>query len=74
MQHQDIIVQLPCPPPNGTQVLANFGFLTSEGHFFNYGSPPIAMIVFYIACFAVVCIAFMLNCKRKANFRDWKRH
>ncbi|KAF2879508.1 hypothetical protein ILUMI_26662 [Ignelater luminosus] len=75
VQHQDIIVQLPCPPPNGTQVLANFGYLTTDQHFYDYGSSPIAMVVFYIICFVVICFAFVLKCKKvNRNSRNWKQH
>ncbi|KAF7272001.1 ATP-binding cassette sub-family G member 8 [Rhynchophorus ferrugineus] len=64
VQHQDIIVQLPCPPPNGTQVLFNYGYLPSQNLLFDYGNVPIAMLVFYLVFFVVVCVAFVMNCGR----------
>ena len=48
VQHQDIIVQLPCPTGNGTQVLANYGYVTSHLQFHNYGNTPVALAVFYL--------------------------
>ncbi|XP_060528017.1 ATP-binding cassette sub-family G member 8 isoform X2 [Cylas formicarius] len=64
IQHQDIIVQLPCPPPNGTQVLFNYGYLSSQNQVFDYGNVPIAMLVFYVVVFAVTCLAFVTNIRR----------
>lgn len=69
IQHQDIIVQLPCPPPNGTQILANYGYLTSSNEFHNYGSTPIALIVFYCVFFVLGCVLFAVNSYRTANKR-----
>ncbi|EFA09595.1 ATP-binding cassette sub-family G member 8 [Tribolium castaneum] len=67
VQHQDIIVQLPCPTGNGTQVLTNYGYLTSSLKFYNYGNPPIALVVFYVICFVVACFAFV--CRRTGSQR-----
>jgi ABC-type multidrug transport system permease subunit len=66
VQHQDIIVQLPCPTGNGTQVLSNYGYLTSQLKFYNYGSTPIALAVFYIIFFVAACLAF-LCCQHKSS-------
>ncbi|KAF5281613.1 hypothetical protein FQR65_LT02933 [Abscondita terminalis] len=74
VQHQDIIVQLPCPPPNGTQVLYNFGYLSKDMQFYDYGNPSIALVVFYIVCFLVTIGAFILNCKKtRNNAKHWKQ-
>lgn len=74
VQHQDIIVQLPCPSPNGTQVLFNYGYLPSQNQVFDYGSAPLALLVFYLICFVIACIGFLCNCGRsrekRANYGD----
>ncbi|XP_050303441.1 ATP-binding cassette sub-family G member 8 isoform X2 [Anthonomus grandis grandis] len=64
VQHQDIIVQLPCPPPNGTQVLFNYGYLSSQHLTYDYGNAPLAMVVFYLVFFVLACVGFMCNCGR----------
>ena len=66
LHRQDIIVQAPCPPPNGTQVLSNFGYLTSQNVLQDYdGSAPVAMAVFLAVFFLIVCLAFVANFRRK---------
>ncbi|KAJ8912901.1 hypothetical protein NQ315_017231 [Exocentrus adspersus] len=67
IQHQDIIVQLPCPPPNGTSVLVNYGYLMTEKFVFDYGNTPLAMVVFYFIFFIITCLAFTANCCRGKN-------
>lgn len=67
VQHQDIIVQLPCPTGNGTQVLLNYGYLPAQLKFFNYGNTPIALVVFYLIFFTVSCFAFF--CRRTRSRR-----
>ncbi|CAG9773060.1 unnamed protein product [Ceutorhynchus assimilis] len=69
VQHQDIIVQLPCPPPNGTQVLFNYGYLTFQHEVFDYGNISIAMLVFYLIFFVVACCGFLCNCGRTKSKR-----
>ncbi|KAL1512896.1 hypothetical protein ABEB36_002400 [Hypothenemus hampei] len=71
VQHQDIIVQLPCPPPNGTQVLFNYGFLQAQNQIFDYGNVPLAMCVFYVICFVVACMGFMCNCGKRRGSNDY---
>lgn len=62
MQNQDIIVQL-CPPPNGTQALANYEYLNISPHVqTNYPSTTLALLVFYGVCFLLTCFGFTLNC------------
>ncbi|XP_045475615.1 ATP-binding cassette sub-family G member 8 [Harmonia axyridis] len=61
IQHQDIIVQLPCPVPNGTQILHNYGFLDSQKEVINYENTPLALTIFYIACFVLTIFAFVVN-------------
>ncbi|KAH1005208.1 hypothetical protein HUJ04_006237 [Dendroctonus ponderosae] len=74
VQHQDIIVQLPCPSPNGTQVLFNYGYLPSQNQVFDYGSAPLALLVFYLICIVIACLGFLCNCGRsrqkRANYGD----
>nr|XP_023024369.1 ATP-binding cassette sub-family G member 8-like [Leptinotarsa decemlineata] len=61
IQHQDIIVQSPCPIANGTTNLRNFGFFKSDNLVPDY-NIPVAMIVFYITFFVIACVAFVTNC------------
>ncbi|XP_045493270.1 ATP-binding cassette sub-family G member 8 [Colias croceus] len=70
-QHLDIIVQSPCPPPNGTQVLSNYDYLRSDRIWEqNEDSFLIALAVFY-AVFALVAIfAFVLDCTRYAKTKE----
>lgn len=58
-------MQLPCPPPNGTIVLKNYGYLKTDDLVFDYGNPPAAMVVFYALCLVVACLGFVLNLRRK---------
>ncbi|XP_018335601.1 ATP-binding cassette sub-family G member 8 [Agrilus planipennis] len=68
VQRQDIIVQLPCPPPNGTQVLFNYGYLPNDKLLYNYGGyEVVAMVVFYAALFLAACFAFVIGCRRKKS-------
>lgn len=64
VQHQEIIVQLPCPPPNGTNALKNFGFLKSDNLVFDYDNAPLAMLIFYIVFFIATCFLFVINYKK----------
>ncbi|XP_017770298.1 PREDICTED: ATP-binding cassette sub-family G member 8 isoform X2 [Nicrophorus vespilloides] len=70
VQHKDIIVQLPCPPPNGTLVMTNFGYHSSQKEFFHYGNTPVSLVIFYVICVALACIGFILNCCRRSRGRD----
>lgn len=54
-------MQLPCPPPNGTQVLFNYGYLPAQRQIFDYDNVPLAMLVFYIVFFVLMCVGFMCN-------------
>lgn len=71
IQHQDIIVQLPCPPPNGTNNLNSFGYLKNDHLTFDYGDPALAMTVFYVALLILACSAFAMNFYRHG--RNFKR-
>ncbi|CAG9840598.1 unnamed protein product, partial [Diabrotica balteata] len=69
IQHQDIIVQLPCPPPNGTNSLKSFGYLKSDNLTYDYDNPVIAMGVFYCIFFVISCLMFALNLCRSRRRR-----
>ncbi|CAG9784864.1 unnamed protein product [Diatraea saccharalis] len=63
--YQDIIVQSPCPPPNGKQVLSNFAYLETDKiwEWTNEG-VLVALAIFY-GVFALVGIfAFVLDCTK----------
>ncbi|KAK7603742.1 hypothetical protein V9T40_003741 [Parthenolecanium corni] len=72
VQHQDIIVQLPCPPPNGTAALHYSGLLQFEAnpfHFRHLGTTWNAMLCWMIPAFitvvAFVCIGRI--CSKKSQ-------
>ncbi|KPJ01586.1 ATP-binding cassette sub-family G member 8 [Papilio xuthus] len=69
--YQDIIV--PCPPPNGTQVLANYEYLRSDNIWeWNEQSFLIAMALFY-AVFAIIgVLAFVLDCTKYVKSKERK--
>ncbi|GLH08224.1 Uncharacterized protein GBIM_13508 [Gryllus bimaculatus] len=58
VQHQDIIVQLPCLPPNTTAAQEFLGLLT-DPHLPPY-MPPLAAFVFWFICFLVTMGAFLV--------------
>ncbi|CAH0407909.1 unnamed protein product [Chilo suppressalis] len=66
--YQDIIVQSPCPPPNGTQVLSNFEYLRTDKLWeWTDETVLIALAIFY-AVFAIIGIfAFVLDCTKYAR-------
>lgn len=67
VQHQEIIVQQPCPVPNGTHVLADFRLLPKD-HLFdplNYERATVlGLVVAAVALFILACLAFVANCRR----------
>ncbi|XP_026328997.1 ATP-binding cassette sub-family G member 8 [Hyposmocoma kahamanoa] len=63
--YQDIIVQSPCPPPNGTQVLSNFDYLRTKDIWqWNSEGFLIALAVFYAVFALVAMLAFVADCTR----------
>ncbi|XP_061391225.1 uncharacterized protein LOC133326610 [Musca vetustissima] len=80
VQHQEIIVQQPCPPPNGTQVLVDFQLLPQDHKLdptFTYDqTTTVALVLASIVIFVVTFLAFVCNCrnlfckKTKKSFRD----
>ncbi|XP_039748577.1 ATP-binding cassette sub-family G member 8 [Pararge aegeria] len=70
-QHLDIIVQSPCPPPNGTQVLSNIDYLrannlweTTEDTFL------IALAIFYAVFALLAIIAFVFDCTKYVRSKE----
>ncbi|XP_022912646.2 ATP-binding cassette sub-family G member 8 isoform X1 [Onthophagus taurus] len=74
VQRQDIIVQAPCPSPNGTQILVNYGYRKENQEFYDYGDAPIAMAVFYIVCTLIACFGFVMNCCRNSSSKHRERN
>lgn len=70
-QHLEIIVQSPCPPPNGTQVLSNYDYLKSDNIWeWTDDSFMIALAIFY-AIFALVAIfAFVFDCTKYVKTKE----
>ncbi|KAL1464409.1 hypothetical protein WDU94_004059 [Cyamophila willieti] len=67
VQHQDIIVQLPCPPPNGTAALSYVGFLP-QGEENYWAVPSIFWAVCLGAC-VVIFVALGSLCKQKVKVK-----
>ncbi|XP_065214423.1 ATP-binding cassette sub-family G member 8 isoform X2 [Planococcus citri] len=67
VQHQDIIVQLPCPTPNGTAALHYYGLLPQEAlpfHLRHFGptwnalfcyAVPAVITIFVFVCIGRIC-------------------
>ncbi|KAJ8866703.1 hypothetical protein PR048_032564 [Dryococelus australis] len=64
VQHQDIIVQMQCPPPNGTAAMQFMGFLR-DARELEY-MPPVAVAVFWFVCFLVATGSFLV-CRYKLS-------
>ncbi|XP_017086801.2 uncharacterized protein [Drosophila bipectinata] len=67
VQHQEIIVQQPCPPPNGTQVLVDFELLPQQ-HILDPMSSydqttTMALVLASVVVFFVTFIVFLCNCR-----------
>ncbi|XP_066149508.1 ATP-binding cassette sub-family G member 8 [Euwallacea fornicatus] len=70
VQQQDIIVQVACPPPNGTQVLFNYAYLPFQNQIYDYNNVPLALLVFYLICIVFVFVGFVCNCGRTRKGRN----
>ncbi|KAI8130611.1 ATP-binding cassette sub-family G member 8 [Lucilia cuprina] len=80
VQHQEIIVQQPCPPPNGTQVLVDYHLLPQDHKLDpteTYDqTTTIALVVASVVIFFVTFCVFVCNCrnifckKQKKAFKD----
>ncbi|XP_017482849.1 PREDICTED: ATP-binding cassette sub-family G member 8 [Rhagoletis zephyria] len=74
VQHQEIIVQQPCPPPNGTQVLVDFQLLP-RNHILDptdsfEQTTTLALVLASVILFIVTFFIFVCNCRN--TFR--KKH
>lgn len=67
VQHQEIIVQHPCPTPNGTSVLADY-LLLQQDHILDplnaEVSTVIALAAASLAFFILTCFVFIANIRR----------
>lgn len=80
MQHQEIIVQQPCPPPNGTQVLVDYQLLPQDHKLDPTDTydqtTTIALLIASLFIFFVTFLVFVCNCrnifckKQKKAFKD----
>ncbi|EAA01067.5 AGAP002050-PA [Anopheles gambiae str. PEST] len=80
VQYTEIIVQQPCPPPNGTFVLADHQLLPRD-HVLDaadmYTSTVLGLLLTCIVFFALTMFVFLLNCqslmRKKSTGRSGKR-
>ncbi|XP_030371578.1 ATP-binding cassette sub-family G member 8 [Scaptodrosophila lebanonensis] len=67
VQHQEIIVQQPCPPPNGTQVLVDFQLLPQQHVLdptFSYDqTTSVALVLASVLIFFLTFCVFVCNCR-----------
>ncbi|TMW46795.1 hypothetical protein DOY81_008118, partial [Sarcophaga bullata] len=80
VQHQEIIVQQPCPPPNGTQVLVDYQLLPQDHKLDPTDTydqtTSIALVIASLVLFFITFIVFVCNCrnvfckKQKRTFKD----
>lgn len=57
-------MQIPCPTPNGTNALRNFGYLPSDQLVVDYNNVPVALVVFYVIFFVATCFLCIINYKK----------
>lgn len=70
-QHLDIIVQSPCPPPNGTQVLSNFDYIRSNKPWESTEDTfLIALAIFYAVFALVAMLAFVFDCTKYVRSKE----
>lgn len=78
MQHQEIIVQQPCPPPNGTQVLHDFQLLPQQHVLdatLNYDqTTTLALLLGSVLLFCLTFIIFVCNCRGACRKRRSRRY
>lgn len=69
--YKDIIVQSPCPPPNGTQVLSNYEYLRSN-HLWEWTDDTflISLAIFYGVFAFVALVAFVADCTKYTKRKD----
>lgn len=67
VQHQEIIVQHPCPIPNGTRILQDH-WLLRENHVLDEKDPEsftiVALFVTTITLFLLTCFVFVMNVRK----------
>lgn len=67
VQRQEIIVQHPCPVPNGTKVLVDH-WLLRENHILDAKDPEsftiIALAVTTLILFVLTCFVFIVNVRK----------
>lgn len=67
IQHQEIIVQQPCPVPNGTQVLADHFFL-KQNHIIDPNNPElstlIGLVLVSLIFFVLTTFVFITNFRK----------
>ncbi|XP_053602449.1 ATP-binding cassette sub-family G member 8 [Plodia interpunctella] len=69
--YQDIIVQSPCPPPDGTQVLSNFEYRRSNNIWeTNEETFLIALAIFYGVFALVGMFAFVFDCTKYVKRKE----
>ncbi|KXJ80123.1 hypothetical protein RP20_CCG026446 [Aedes albopictus] len=76
VQHQEIIVQQPCPPPNGTAVLVDH-LLLPQDHVLDptdmYSSTVLGLLLTCIVFFALSMFVFLTNCRNVCRSRVDRR-
>lgn len=76
VQRQEIIVQHPCPVPNGTKVLAEH-WLLLENHILDANEPEsftlIALVISLVVLFLLTCFVFITNIRRLFQKRSLRR-
>ncbi|XP_053687046.1 ATP-binding cassette sub-family G member 8 isoform X1 [Sabethes cyaneus] len=76
VQHQEIIVQQPCPPPNGTAVLVDH-LLLARDHVLDpsdmYSSTVLGLLLTCIVFFALTMIVFLIKCQHLFRRRTDRR-
>lgn len=78
VQHQEIIVQQPCPPPNGTQVLLDFQLLP-EQHVLDPTASydqttSLALVLASVLIFCLTFFIFVCNCRGAFRKRRSRRY
>ncbi|XP_049782861.1 ATP-binding cassette sub-family G member 8 [Schistocerca cancellata] len=56
VQRQDIIVQVACPPPNGTAALLYSGLIPGKPEY----ALPLTVLVFWVVCFLLAAASFLI--------------
>nr|XP_018915492.1 PREDICTED: ATP-binding cassette sub-family G member 8 [Bemisia tabaci]XP_018915500.1 PREDICTED: ATP-binding cassette sub-family G member 8 [Bemisia tabaci] len=76
VQHQDIIVQLPCPAPNGTAALQFYGYLSAKDYnpfHITSWQPYYAPTGFYIVSIVISIFLYVLVGKHCYKYKSIRR-